>query len=61
MQPSPSNPLPQREITNPVSYSLHDTDAFMTESTSFVFRMDIGGTQSAVCCSDQHVVGAQSF
>lgn len=61
MQPSPSHPLPQREITNPISYSLHNTNAFMTESTAFVFRMDISGTQSAVCRSYQYVVCSKIF
>ena len=61
MQPSPSHPLPRREITNPISYSLNDANAFMTESTAFVFRMDISSTQSAVCRSYQYVVCSKIF
>ena len=61
MQPSPSNTLSWREITNPISYFLHNTDAFMAESAAFVFRMDISGAESAVCRSYEDIVWSESF
>lgn len=61
MQPSPSDPLTQREITNPFTYIFHDTNAFMAESTAFVFRMDISGAESTVCRSYEDIVWSESF
>ena len=61
MQPSPSNTLSWREIANPISYFLHNTDAFMAESAAFVFRMDISGAQSTVCRSYQDIIWTEGF
>ena len=61
MEPTPTDSLADLQVRHSIAYSLNKTNTFVAQTAACLFGMDVGCAKSTMCCSDQHVVGAQSF